>query len=67
MTPVLKCYRLRPNMPYDEELVWELVQRHAGYISIKSDCIDFFMPREYSLLLQIAFPLLIRTPSLDYV
>jgi hypothetical protein len=54
-------------MPYDEELVWELVQRHKGYISIKSDCIDFFMPREYSLLLQIAFPLLIRTPSLDYV
>jgi hypothetical protein len=54
-------------MPYDEELIWELVQRHEGYLSIKSDCIDFFVPREYSVLLQIAFPLLIRKPELDYV
>ena len=67
MTPVIECWRLRPGMPYDEELIWELVQRHEGYLSIKSDCIDFFVPREYSVLLQIAFPLLIRKPELDYV
>ena len=61
------CYRLNYHCLYDEESVWELVQRHGGFLSIRQDCIDFFMEPQHSLLLILAFPLLQRRSELDWV
>jgi hypothetical protein len=63
----LKCYRLSYRSDYDEELVWALVQRHGGHISIRQDCIDFWIHRDFEALLLLAFPDLERRPDLDYV
>lgn len=54
-------------MPYDEERVWQLVQQHQGMLSIRGDCIDFWIPRQWAALLVLAFPGLRRKPELDYV
>jgi hypothetical protein len=63
----LVCYRLTYNINYDAESVWSLVQRHQGYISVRPGGLyRFWVPREYSLYLVLAFPLLIREPLQDY-
>lgn len=67
MIPVLKCYRLGYRAAYDEELVWALVQRHGGFISIKQDVIDFWIAPAWETILVMAFPDLERRPELDYV
>ena len=64
---VLRCYRLDYRSNYDEEVVWGLVQRHGGHISIRQDCIDFWIHRDFEELLIMAFPDLQRKPDLDYV
>ena len=64
--PALVCYRLAYRAEYDEELVWALVQRHGGHISIRQDCIDFWIAPEWQELLILAFPDLERRPSQDY-
>lgn len=61
------CYRLTSVIDYDEELVWALVQRHGGQLSIRGDCIDFWIDREWAPLLVLAFPRLERRPDLDYL
>jgi len=65
--PLLCCYRLDALMPYDEESVWSLVQRHQGYLSIRGDCIDFWIPAQYQTVLVLAYPRLRRQWQLDYV
>ena len=65
--PLLCCYRLDALMPYDEEQIWSLVQRHGGSLSIRGDCIDFWIPQQYQSLLALAFPGLRRQFCLDYV
>ena len=65
--PVLLCYRLGYRALYDEELVWSLVQRHGGHISIRTDCIDFWIAPEWEVVLVMAFPDLERQPDLDYI
>ncbi len=67
LEPKLVCYRLQSFINYDEEAVWAMVQRHGGSLSIRGDCVDFWIPIDYSSLLVIAYPKLIRQPSLDYV
>lgn len=67
MTPVLMCYRLDATVSYDEESVWAFVQRHGGMLSIRGDCIDFWIPRDYSSLLVLAWPRLRRQSGLDYL
>ena len=63
----LFCYRLNYRSSYDEEMVWALVQRHGGSISIRGDCIDFWIAPEWEIVLNIAFPDLERRPELDYI
>ena len=63
----LFCYRLNYRASYDEELVWALVQRHGGSISIRNDCIDFWIAPEWEIVLNIAFPDLERRRELDYI
>jgi hypothetical protein len=63
----LVCYRLDYRSSYDEEMVWSLVQRHGGHISIRQDCIDFWLEPQWEIVLNIAFPDLIRRRDLDYL
>lgn len=65
--PRLCCYRLDSRMPYDEDAVWSLVQHYGGTLSIRGDCIDFWIPREWELVLVLKYQLLTRRPDLDYL
>ena len=64
--PVLLCFRLYATVDYDEELIWEFVQRHHGYVSLRGDCVDYWIPKEYLVLFTLAYPDLTRQASLDY-
>jgi hypothetical protein len=64
---VLCCYRLTSVMPYDEELVWADVQQYGGALSIKGDCIDFWIPPRYQSFIILRWPLLVRRADWDYV
>jgi hypothetical protein len=64
---LIKCYRLDYRSDYDEELVWSLVQRHGGYISIRQTCIDFWLHESWEVVLNLAFPDLVRQADLDYI
>jgi hypothetical protein len=50
------CYTWTPLLDYDAESIWSIVQRHQGHIRARGDCIDFYIDREYSVLLTMAFP-----------
>ncbi len=64
----LLCYRYHAwALDYDEELIWSWVQSHQGYISIRQDCIDFFVPVEYAVFFVLLYPDLEYMPDLDYV
>ena len=64
--PDLYCYRLGYWMPYDPEDVWGLVQRHGGFISVQpGGSYEFHIPRDYSIFLVLAFPLLSRQRQKD--
>jgi hypothetical protein len=53
-------------MPYDPELVWALVQRHSGYMTIlPAGYYEFYIAREYASLLVMAFPGLRRQYQKD--
>jgi hypothetical protein len=62
----LYCYRLTHLDPWDEESVWSLVQSFGGHLSIRGDCIDFWVPVEYTSFFVIKYPLA-RQPALDYL
>lgn len=63
------CYRYYAwaEYSYDDEEIWAFVQRHGGYISIRNDCIDFYVPLEYRVLFELAYTDLVRQPELDYL
>ena len=64
----LLCYRQTYHVPYDPESVWALVQRHKGYISVRAGGeYHYWVEPRYETILCIAFPLLTRSPKLDYV
>ncbi len=69
LTPrTLVCYRYHAwAHDYDVELVWELVQRHQGHLSIRQDCVDFFIAPQWATMLIMAYPDLVYMPDLDYV
>jgi len=62
------CYRYQAwTHDYDCEAVWSFVQRHGGHISIRNDCIDYFVPVQYQVLFALAYPELSRQYNLDLV
>lgn len=64
--PDYYCYRLGYWMSYDPEDVWELVQRHNGYMSIHpGGSYEFHIHRDHHTLLLIAFPELSRQSQKD--
>ena len=64
---LIKCYRLTARCSYDEELVWKLVQAHGGWIVVRGDCIDFWIHESWEIVLNLAFPDLVRVPENDYI
>ena len=64
--PDLYCYSLFYFAPYDPEDIWSLVQRHHGFISVlPGGHYEFLIPRDYSVFLIMAFPLLSRQRQKD--
>jgi hypothetical protein len=62
------CYRYQAwTHDYDCEAVWQFVQRHGGHMSIRRDCIDYFVPVEYQVLFVLAYPELTRQYNLDLI
>ena len=60
------CYRYQAwTHDYDCELVWAFVQRHGGHITVRNDCIDYFVPVKYQVLFALAWPELTRQSNLD--
>lgn len=64
--PDIVCYRLSYYMTHDPELVWALVQRHGGYISVRpGGHYEFYLARELRTILVLAFPQLVHQPEKD--
>ncbi len=65
----LYCYRYYcfEEASYDEETIWADVQRFGGHISIRQDCVDFFVPAEYLSFFVLKYPELSRQRQLDYL
>ncbi len=65
----LYCYRYHCwcEVSYDEEVIWSDVQSWGGSISIRGDCIDFFVPAEYISFFILKYPELTRQTALEYV
>ena len=64
----LYCYRYYAwSSDFDEEDIWQDVQRWGGHLSIRGDCIDYFIPAEYITFFLLKYPELTRQQQLDYV
>lgn len=64
--PDVFCYNLAYWMPYDPESVWQLVERHAGYMSVlPAGYYEFYIPSQYASILVLAFPCLRRQYQKD--
>jgi len=64
----LRCYRYWAfDTTVDEELIWADVQSWGGSISIRGDCIDFFVPELWVTFFLLKYPSLVAQPSLDYL
>ena len=65
----LYCYRYYAFDPwdYDEEDIWRDVQSWGGSITIRGDCIDFFVPCEFITFFVLKYPELARQTQLEYI
>lgn len=65
--PRLVCYRQLIRHQYDEETIWAFVQRAGGHLSIRGDCIDYWIPMRYAVMLICAWPDLERRREFDLI
>jgi len=65
----LYCYRYYAfsEFAYDEEDIWADVQRWGGSLSIRSDCIDYFIPEKSIIFFLLKYPELTRQLQLEYI
>ena len=64
----LYCYRYHAwQSEFDEEIIWRDVQSWGGHISIRGDCIDYWVPADYASFFVLKYPDLVRQPALDYL
>ena len=64
--PAFYCYTLPYYIDLDPEAVWALVQRHGGSLAPQfGGTYDYYIPREYALILTIAYPELRRQHQKD--
>ena len=61
------CFRLRSTDSDLQDRVWLYVERAGGHMSIRQDCIDFFVPPRAVSFLVLAYDELERRPDLDYL
>lgn len=61
------CYRQYAGQGLDEEQVWADLQRWGGSLSIRCDCIDWYVPAESITLFLLKYPELTRQHNLEYV
>lgn len=63
----LYCYRFYAftDSDFDEAGIWRDVQRWGGHVSIRQDCIDFWVPIKYAAFFRLKYPDLVRQPQLD--
>lgn len=63
-----RCYRYHAwATAYDEEEIWSLVQSWGGHLSIRGDCIDFWVPEAYTVFFLLKYPDLEPQPYMDYL
>lgn len=64
----LLCYRYYAwDSEFDEEAIWSDVERWGGSLSIRGDCIDFWVPVKYASFFVLKYPDLSRQSQLDYL
>lgn len=65
----LYCYRYYAwtDISYDDEDIWADVQAWGGSISIRGDCVDFWVPADYITFFILKYPELTRQLQLEYV
>lgn len=64
----LYCYRYSAwASQLDQEQIWRDVQRWGGSLSIRGDCIDFWVPAEYVCFFTLKYPELTPQSQLDYL
>jgi hypothetical protein len=64
----LRCYRYYAwDSDLDEEQIWADVQSWGGSLSIRADCIDFFVPESAAVFFLLKYPELTRQLQLEYI
>ena len=62
---LIVCYRSRA--PWDiQDPLSIMVQRLQGFLAIRFDCVDYFVPQDRAYMLHLYDPNLERKPELDY-
>lgn len=62
----MPCYRSRSDWTVQDPLSI-LVQRLGGWLSIRCDCVDYWVPEDRAYMLFLLDPNLQRKPELDYL
>lgn len=61
-----QCYR--SYMPFtDQDPLSIFVQRKNGWMSVRNDCVDYFIPKEFAYMLYMYDSNIKRQQSLDYI
>lgn len=60
------CLRSYTDWPVQNQLSL-LVQRLGGWMSIRRDCVDYWVPEQYSYLLYLIDANLVVQKGLDYI
>lgn len=61
------CYRQYAHQNLDEEQIWSDLQRWGGSLSIRGDCIDWYVPESVISLFLLKYPELTRQLNLEYI
>jgi len=55
-------------MPFtDQDPLSIFVQRKNGWMSVRNDCVDYFIPKEFAYMLYMYDSNIKRQQSLDYI
>ncbi len=64
---LIVCYRLTRRIEAAEERLWSFLQDRSGFMSIRDDCIDFWVPEHYESFFLLLGGDLERRSDLDYI
>ncbi len=64
---LIECYRSY-MMPYEQQDPLSIfVQRKGGWMSVRPDSVDYYIPKEYAYMLYMYDSHIKRLPLLDYI